>query len=86
MRTLMTTLTVAVALFIGPAVAQNLQQLEGAGQFCIKGASGPIKCEFQTMAQCEQARPTGSPDQCMSRSTAGTGGRAPAPAPGDQKD
>ena len=80
------TALVAAGLFLGPAVAQNQQQLTGTGQFCIKGASGPIKCEYQTMAQCEQARPSGSPDQCVPRSEAGTVGRAPAPAPGDQKD
>ena len=79
------TALVAATLFMGPAVAQNQQQVTGTGQFCIKGASGPIKCEYQTMAQCEQARPSGSPDQCVSRSEAGTVGRA-APSPGDQKD
>jgi hypothetical protein len=77
---------VAATTLIGPAVAQNQQQLTGTGPFCIKGASGPIKCEYQTMAQCEQARPSGSPDQCVPRSEAGTVGRAPAPSPGDQKD
>ena len=87
---LTSTALVAATLFIGPAVAQNQQQLTGTGQFCVKGASGPIKCEYQTMAQCEQARPQG-PDRCVSRPEAGgtTGGpaqREQAPAPGDQKD
>ena len=87
MRTLTTfTAVLAVTLFTAPAVAQHQQQLTGTGQFCIKGASGPIKCEYQTMAQCEQARPAGSPDQCVVRSDASTVGRAPAPAPGGQKD
>ena len=91
MRTLTTSAVVAVTLFMGPAVAQNQQQLTGTGQFCIKGASGPIKCEYQTMAQCEQTRPQGSPDRCVSRSEVeGTIGapaqREPAPAPGEQKD
>ena len=76
---------VAAAMFMGPAAAQNQQQFTGTGQFCIKGASGPIKCEYQTMAQCEQARPSGSPDQCVPRSEAGTVGRA-APSPSDQRD
>jgi hypothetical protein len=93
MRALMTlTALVATTLFIGSAVAQ--QKLTGTGQFCIKGASGPIKCEYQTMAQCEQARPQGSSDQCVSRSeAAGTiGGPTPSAqpeqpsAPGEQKD
>jgi len=76
----------AVTLFMGLAAAQNQQQLTGTGQFCIQGASGPIKCEYQTMAQCEQARPSGSPDKCVPRSEASTVGRGPAPAPGEQKD
>ena len=80
------TVAAAIALFMGSAFAQNQQQLSGTGQFCIKGASGPVKCEYQTLAECEQARPTGSPDQCVTRSVAGTVGRAPAPAPNEQKD
>ena len=82
---------VAATLFIGSAIAQQ-QQLTGTGQFCIKGASGAVKCEYQSMAQCEQARPKGSIDQCLSRPQAAdtVGGpsvpRAPAPAPGEQKD
>jgi hypothetical protein len=87
MKPLMTsTALLAATLFMGPALAQNQQQVSGTGQFCIKGASGPIKCEYQTMALCEQARPSGSTDQCVPRSEAGTVGRAPAPAPGEQKD
>ena len=87
MKPLMTsTALLAATLFMGPALAQNQQQVSGTGQFCIKGASGPIKCEYQTMAQCEQARPSGSTDQCVARAEAGTVGRAPAPAPGEQKD
>ena len=84
------TALVAATLFAGFAVAQQ-QQVTGTGQFCIKGATGPIKCEHQTMSQCEQARPVGSPDQCLARSEAeGTVGgpaqRQPAPPPGAQKD
>ena len=87
MRSLMTsTALVAAMLLAGPAVAQQQQQLSGTEQFCIKGATGPVKCEYQTMAQCEQARPAGSADQCLSRSqaagTVGSGSPAPkAPAP-----
>jgi hypothetical protein len=88
MRSLMTsTALVAAMLLAGPAVAQQQQQqVSGAEQFCIKGATGPIRCEYQTLAQCEQARPAGAADQCMSRSqatgTVGSGSPAPkAPAP-----
>jgi hypothetical protein len=84
-----TALIVAVVL-AGPAGAQQQQQIAGAGQYCIKGATGPIRCEYQNLEQCQQARPQGD-DQCVSRSVAeGTVGaspqRHPAPAPGDQKD
>jgi hypothetical protein len=80
---------IAAAVLPGSAGAQQ-QHLSGAGQYCIKGATGPIRCEYQTMEQCQQARPQGD-DQCVTRSVAeGTIGgppqRQPAPAPGDQKD
>jgi hypothetical protein len=87
------TALVAATLLTGSAMAQ--QQLTGTGQFCLKGASGPVKCGYQTMAQCEQARPQGSSDQCMSRpdAAAGTVGgpgtsapREQPSGPGEQKD
>ena len=86
---LISTVLMSSALFMGPAVAQ--QQLTGSAQFCIKGATGPVKCEYQTMAQCQQARPQGSSDQCVPRSEAeGTVGGPPQrerpSAPGEQKD
>jgi hypothetical protein len=88
----MRTLIIAMALVaatLTPTVAQ--QQLTGTAQFCVQGATGPIKCEYQTMAQCQQALPQGSSDQCVSRSQAqstvgGPAVRQPAPSPGDQKD
>ena len=89
MKPLMTsTALFAAILFVGPAVAQNQQQVTGTGQICIKGESGPIKCEYQTMAQCQEARPLGSTDQCVARAQAqGTVGRRELPsAPGEQKD
>ena len=89
MKPLMTsTALLAAILFMGPAVAQTQQQVTGTGQFCIKGASGPINCAYQTMAQCQEARPSGSADQCVDRAQAqGTvGGRALPSAPGEQKD
>lgn len=88
MRTIASIVLMTATMFGGSAVAQ---QLTGTGQFCIKGATGPIKCEYQTMEQCQHARPQGSSDQCVARSQAeGTVGgpaqRQPAPAPADQKD
>jgi len=82
---------VGATLFIGSAVAQ--QQITGSGEFCIKGPTGPIKCEYQSMAQCQQGRPLNENDQCVSRSQAEgsvagprSDQRSPAPAPGEQKD
>jgi hypothetical protein len=87
--TVSTTL-VALTLIAGAAIAQQ-QQVTGTGAFCIKGATGPAKCEYQTMAQCDQARPQGSADQCVTRSqAAGTVGgptlREQPNPPGGQKD
>lgn len=83
---------VAATLLAGSAMAQ--QQFTGTGQFCVKGATGPIKCEYQTMAQCEQERPQGSSDHCIFRPQAegtvgGPGTSAPREqpsSPGEQKD
>jgi len=82
---------VGATLFIGSAVAQ--QQITGTGEFCVKGPTGPIKCEYQSMAQCQQGRPQNENDQCVSRSQAEasvagprSNQRDPAPAPGEQKD
>jgi hypothetical protein len=93
MRAMMTsTALIAAAMFTGSALAQQ-QQLTGTSQYCIKGASGPIKCEYHTMADCEQGK-TGSSDQCVPRSQVGgtVGGPTPSTpreqpsAPGEQKD
>jgi len=79
-------------LSIGSALAQ--QQITGAGQFCIKGPTGSIKCDYQSMEQCQQERPQNENDRCVSRSEvestvggfARPGLREQAPAPGEQKD
>jgi hypothetical protein len=80
---------ITLTLFAGTVGAQ--QQMTGTGEFCIKGATGPARCEYQTMAQCQQARPQGSTDQCLARAqTQGTVGgpakREQPNAPGEQKD
>ena len=89
MRTIASMVLVASTVFGGSAVAQ--QQLIGTGQFCIKGASGPVKCEYHTMAQCDEARPKGSPEQCLSRpqaegTVAGPTLREQPAVRGEQKD
>ena len=84
MRLIMTFgLTIAIALS-GGATAQQHQELTGTGQFCLKKSAGPVQCQWQTMAQCEQARPAGSTDQCVDRtkdSTVGSG-QDTVPMPG----
>jgi hypothetical protein len=80
MRTLIaTTALVTATLLAVPASAQM-----GTGQFCLKSGAGEAKCNYQTMAQCEQARPAGSSDQCVDKSqvsgTTGAGGGASPPA------
>jgi hypothetical protein len=84
------TALLAATLFVGSAAAQH-QQLSGTGQFCIKGATGPIKCEYRTMEQCQQARPQGTSEQCLSRlqlqsTVGGPAAREQPSAPGEQKD
>jgi hypothetical protein len=91
MKPLMTsTMLLAAILLAGAAAAQNRQQVTGTGKYCLKGGSGPIKCEYQTMAQCQEARPLGSSDACVDRpqaqGTVGTGKRELPSAPGEQKD
>ena len=80
---------IAVTLSTGPVPAQ--QQLSGTGDYCIKAPPGPIRCEYQTMAQCDQARPQGSADQCVARSQAAGTTTVPTlreqpNTPGGQKD
>jgi hypothetical protein len=57
------------------AVAQT-----GGAPFCLKTATGQLRCVYATMGQCEDARPSASSDQCITRSdAAGTTGLGDAP-------
>jgi hypothetical protein len=72
------------------AVAQT-----GTAPFCLKTATGALSCSYGTMGECEQARPSTSADQCITRADAagttglgdklktpqGTPVNPPAPAP-----
>jgi hypothetical protein len=77
MRALIVTSGLAIAMFVtGVAIAQQQQELTGTGQFCLKKAGSPAQCQWETMAQCEKARPAGSNDPCVDRtkdSTVGSG-------------
>ena len=77
MRTLIAASVVTLALLTTPSVAQT-----GTGQFCLKGATGSPQCSYQTMAQCEAAKPAGSASQCLDRSQVQgtTGSGAPSPS------
>lgn len=80
MRTLMRTSSLAIAMALGTAaIAQQQLELTGTGQFCLKKAVGPVQCQWQTMAQCQQAKPAGSTDQCVDRSKDSTVGSRQAP-------
>jgi hypothetical protein len=74
----------AAVLLAGSATAQQQPppqpQVSGSGQFCLKSATGPARCDYQSMAQCEQAKPTGSTDQCIDlQGTVGSGSASPSP-------
>ena len=82
MRTLLaSTVLLALAAMMHVAAAQS-----GTAPFCLKAATGQLRCIYPTMGECEQARSTSSSDQCMTRSDAGgtTGlGDSPViPSPG----
>jgi hypothetical protein len=70
------------ALLATPAAAQGGGPV-GSGNFCLKSATGEL-CAYQTMAECEKAKPAGSNQQCVERSSIGgtTGSGANMPQPG----
>jgi hypothetical protein len=77
MRTLIaSSALVAAALLTTPQLAAAQ-----SSPFCLKSVSGVTNCIYQSMAQCEQAKPAGSADQCLSAAQAGgtTGQGQPQP-------
>jgi hypothetical protein len=61
---------VAVALTAVPptAFAQARQEQPPQNRFCLEiRAEGQARCAYQTLAQCERARPRGSTDRCFDR-------------------
>ena len=80
MRTLIaSSALVAAALLATPQLAAAQD-----APFCLKSVSGVTNCIYQTMAQCEQTKPPGSADQCLSAVQAGgtTGQGSQPPVPG----
>jgi hypothetical protein len=61
---------VAVAALTVPASAQ-----QGSGKFCLKGPGTAMKCSYQTMAACDQAKKGGQ--SCIQNSGATTGAGSP---------
>jgi uncharacterized protein DUF3551 len=78
MRTLFAASAMMLTLLATPSLAQT-----GTGQFCLKGPTGAAQCNYQTMAQCEQAKPAGSTSQCLDKAqvqgTTGSGASTPSP-------
>jgi hypothetical protein len=73
-----------VALYAIPQVAAQT----GSAPFCLQTAGG-ARCVFGTMGECENARPSSSTGQCMSRTDANgtTGlGESPTRSPGTPTD
>jgi hypothetical protein len=81
----MRTIIAATALTFSVLTAQSAvaQDISGAGQICLNTPSGPSLCNFQTMAQCRQARLPTSSSQCVDRSsvegTVGSGSSSRSP-------
>ena len=84
MRTLFISSALATTALLGaPAGAQT-----GTGEFCLKTMAGEARCEYRSMAQCTQALPPASKDQCVARShvsgTTGSGVATPPANPSGQ--
>lgn len=82
MRSLLaSTVFLVLAATMHVAAAQT-----GNAPFCLKAASGQLRCVYPTIGECEQARSSATSDQCITRSDVGgaTGlGDSPViPSPG----
>ena len=81
----MRTLFAATALTFALLTAQSAvaQDISGAAQICLSTPSGPSLCNFQTMAQCENAKLPTTTSRCVDRSLvegtvgSGSGSRPP---------
>jgi len=91
MRTLVTLCaTVGITLAAVPAAfAQAQQEPSPKNRFCMEtGSNGDARCAYQTLAQCERARPRGSTGRCFDKTymiaatppaeTTGSAERSPA--------
>ena len=78
----MRTFAISIALTLATLASPSAGAQTGSGEFCLKTMDGQAKCDYRSMAQCEQARPAGSKDQCVEKlqlgGTTGTGGSSPS--------
>lgn len=74
----------ASALMLAAFTAQPGWAQSGPGRYCLTDLAGASQCIFNTMAECELARPSGLEMQCLDRTivqgTVGSGSSA-APSP-----
>lgn len=76
--------TLAAGLFaLGSTAAVAQKGATGDAPFCLKSGA-QANCSYQTMAQCEQSKPSSSTNQCIDRSqamsTTGQGTTSPPPS------
>jgi hypothetical protein len=81
---------VALTAMSPTAFSQARQEQSPQNRFCLEiRAESQARCAYQTLAQCERARPRGSADRCYDRTyliaatppgdTAAPQGRSPSP-------
>lgn len=65
--------TVVSVTFATLAMTAAANADAGTGKFCLQGGpSATLKCEYQTMAQCEKAK-TGQAETCIAKPAGTTG-------------
>jgi hypothetical protein len=64
----MTIAAAALTFAVLAAPSAGAQEISGTGPICLSTPSGPSLCTFQTMAQCQSAKLTGSISRCVDRS------------------
>ncbi len=85
MKTL-TTLTAVAALIAGMSIAGAASSMDksnamsgssmhitGTSQFCIKGASGALNCEYASLSACQKVAKSGESCEAKPSTTTGSG-------------
>jgi hypothetical protein len=80
MRKLLSVMLLTLCTLSQVALAQTGT---GTAPFCLKKMTGELSCTYASMGECDQARPSMSSDQCMTRADAagatGLGDNPPRP-------